>query len=130
MRKRKIKRQPVNDVIDTTIADGLQVRGDISSEGDIWINGYIEGNVSTTARVTLGENGTVDGNITGSSVRVSGTVNGNIVAEEALSYEDTARIYGQSHTPNLQVASGAIIVGKVVMPSDDLDDGSHTDDTE
>ncbi len=129
------RQQPVNDVLDTTIAYGLKLRGDISSEGDIWIDGEIEGNVTANSQVTVGNNGIVNGNISGHLVVVRGAVEGNISASESISYEDTAQMRGDSHTTSLQVAKGASIAGRVDMPEASLEgihesESSDTDDTE
>lgn len=129
------KQQSVNDVLDTTIAYGLEVRGDISSEGDIWIDGEIEGNVTASSRVIVGDNGFVNGNISGHVIVVRGSVEGDITASESLSYEDTAHMRGDSHTPSLQVANGASIAGKIAMPEANTErvnenESSDTDDTE
>lgn len=123
--RKNTKQQPVNDVLDTTIAAGLRVRGDISSEGDIWIDGEIEGNVTTNAQAVIGENGVVIGNISGHTVIVHGAVEGNITADGSLSYEDTAQVRGESRTPTLQVSNGASLSGEVIMPLEDDDEDSH-----
>lgn len=123
--KKGVKQQTVNDVLDTTIAAGLRVRGDISSEGDIWIDGEIEGNVTTNAQAVIGENGVVIGNISGHTVIVHGAVEGNIAADGSLSYEDTAQVRGESRTPSLQVSNGASLSGEVIMPLEDEEEDPH-----
>jgi cytoskeletal protein CcmA (bactofilin family) len=46
---------------------------------------------------------------------VSGTVNGNIIAEAKVVLHKTARINGDIQTPSIVVEEGAMITGKINM---------------
>ncbi len=45
------------------IAAGTTLKGDITSSGDIRIDGTLQGNIHCTAKVVIGANGTVEGDI-------------------------------------------------------------------
>lgn len=109
------------DIEETTIAQGMNVRGDVNCENDIWINGEIEGNVTTQGYLTLGQDARIQGNITGHHLRIGGNVDGNVTAKDSLICEATAFIKGDINTPDLAAESGAVLNGNVTMPTDEKD---------
>lgn len=48
----------------TTIALGTMVKGTITVEGDLRLDGIIEGNVSCRGKVVIGPQGRIKGNVT------------------------------------------------------------------
>ena len=48
----------------TTIALGTMVKGAITVEGDLRLDGIIEGNVSCKGKVVIGPQGRIKGNVT------------------------------------------------------------------
>lgn len=107
------------DTSETTISRDIHVKGDISSDNDMWIDGHVEGNVTTQGIATLGQNARVDGDVTARNIRVNGHVHGNLAAQESLVCETAAVIHGDIATPDLSVESGAFIKGAVLMPSEE-----------
>ena len=45
------------------IGVGTEIKGDVSSNGDIRIDGILQGNLKTKGKVVIGETGTVKGEI-------------------------------------------------------------------
>ncbi|MEX0749133.1 MAG: polymer-forming cytoskeletal protein [Candidatus Saccharimonadales bacterium] len=107
---------PAN-LADTVIAHDLRIKGDLTSDNDIWIDGQVEGNVTTHGNLSIGANGTITGDLIAHQVRVAGTVIGNIQAEGTLSCGDTAQITGSLQAGDLAVSSGAVIRGEVNVTS-------------
>ena len=68
----------------TLISAGTTLKGDISSNGDLRIDGTVLGNVKTSAKIVIGSTGVVEGDIAGNQADVTGKVNGNIRATELL----------------------------------------------
>ena len=75
---------PVQPSGASIIAAGTTVKGDISSTGDIRIDGTLQGNVQSTAKVVIGANGVVDGDISGQQADIMGKINGTIKVKELL----------------------------------------------
>jgi len=46
------------------LVEGTKIIGDIISESNIRIDGEVEGNITTSAKVVIGENGSLKGNLT------------------------------------------------------------------
>ncbi len=93
------------------IATGTDINGNIMTSGDLRIDGRIAGDVSCTAKLIIGENGIVVGNIHCKSGEVSGTVEGRIIAVENLQLNQTATVKGDIESVHFIVESGATITG-------------------
>jgi len=98
-----------------TIGAGTSVDGNISSRGDLRIDGTINGNLASTARVVIGVKATVVGNIVAANAIIEGKVSGNVEVEAVLSLKGTAIIEGDILMQKLVVENGAIFNGKSQM---------------
>jgi len=79
------------------------------------INGRFEGVLNTKGNLMIGERASVSADITGESIIVAGTVNGNINAAKDLKLIAPARVAGDITTPVLSVAEGAAFDGSCKM---------------
>ena len=107
------------------------VNGDISGEGCVSIYGYVSGNVSGKSvnisakelnanitakdKVTIDKDTTINGNITGGTITINGTVNGNLTATNDLMIMACSIITGDIEAPSMEVNRGAVINGKVTF---------------
>lgn len=98
-----------------TIGTGTTVKGDISSNGDLRIDGDIEGNLVSTARVVIGAKSNVVGNIHAANAIIEGKITGNVEVSEVLSLKSTALIEGDIMMKKLVVETGASFNGKSSM---------------
>ena len=64
----------------TLVGAGTTLKGDINSNSDLRIDGTIIGNIHSTAKVVIGANGVVEGNISGNQADIIGKVSGNFSA--------------------------------------------------
>lgn len=94
------------------IASGTEITGDVTTAGDLRIDGHIIGNVSCTAKLVIGDGGDVLGNINCCSGEICGTVRGQIAAKELLQVNQSASIQGDIEAMRLIVEDGASINGK------------------
>lgn len=94
------------------IAAGTEVSGDITTAGDLRIDGRIMGNVSCTAKLVIGDGGDITGNINCCSGEISGTVQGQIIAKEFLQLNQSALIKGDIEAMRFIVEDGASINGR------------------
>jgi len=88
----------------------LVVRGDITAETDLHIDGRVEGDV-TCAALVLGESGRLEGALRARSARLAGSVHGAIDVAD-LVIEKTARISGDVAYDTLTVEQGAQVDGR------------------
>jgi cytoskeletal protein CcmA (bactofilin family) len=86
------------------------ITGDIKTDGEVQIDGRLEGNVSA-AIVTVGEQGAVNGVIKADRVHVRGKVTGKVNAL-AVELSETANVQADLIQDDLSIANGAYFDGK------------------
>ncbi len=94
---------------------GTTINGDVSTEGDIRIDGKVTGNVTSKAKVVLGATGVVEGDIICQNAYIDGRVNGTIEVSELLLLSKTSHINGDIKIKKLVVEEGAKFNGKCSM---------------
>ncbi|MBX6381258.1 cytoskeletal protein CcmA (bactofilin family) [Thermoflavifilum aggregans] len=97
------------------IASGTLIRGHITSAGDIRIDGKLDGTLSTDARVVVGKEGEIHGDIVCKSADIMGKVKGTIRVEDLLSLKETAVVEGDIYTHRLEMAPSAVFNGQCKM---------------
>lgn len=94
---------------------GTIIKGDLSSEGDLRIDGKIEGDVASKSKIAMGAVASITGNVNARSADISGRIDGNVVVNETLFLRSSARINGNVSTSKLVVESGAEFNGNCQM---------------
>jgi cytoskeletal protein CcmA (bactofilin family) len=97
------------------IAAGTTLKGDITSNGDIRIDGTLQGNIHCTAKVVIGANGTVEGDISGQQADIMGKVNGTIKVKELLQLKGGSQVNGNLYATKLQIEPSASFNGQCHM---------------
>ena len=106
------------DTIDTLIGKKTSFKGDIEFSGGLRVDGQISGSITarddTTSTLVLSESSEVEGNVSVPHVIVNGTVNGNIRSAGRVELQTKARITGDVHYKEVEMALGATINGSLV----------------
>ena len=97
------------------IGNGTSIIGNIVSNGDIRIDGSLEGNVETKAKLVLGETGKIKGEIICATSEISGLIEGKISVEDILALKSTAQIIGDIQTTKISIEPGAVFTGTCNM---------------
>lgn len=108
-------REPGAHEPETVIAASVKLEGDFQSQGNVLIEGVVEGSLKTERDLRVGERARIAADVHAANATVAGEVRGNIVVAERLELEPTARVHGDVRTKVLVVASGATINGKLAM---------------
>jgi len=95
----------------SVIAAGTVIEGSVSVPSDLRIDGTILGNITSDAKVMMGEQGKIKGNVTTRSSGIKGEFEGELKVSEKLHIHSSARIEGTIHTKTLIVENGAQIIG-------------------
>lgn len=99
------------------IGAGTLIKGNLESNGDIRIDGTLQGNLITKGKLVLGPTGKTEGEVQCKNCEVSGTVDGKIIVDELLSLKNSAKIYGDIITSKLAIEPGAVFTGTCNMGS-------------
>jgi cytoskeletal protein CcmA (bactofilin family) len=99
----------------TLISSGTSLKGDISSNGDLRIDGTIIGNITSSAKIIIGASGVVEGDINGNQADIVGKVSGNVRAKELLQLRGESVVTGNLYAGKLQVEPSATFNGQCFM---------------
>ncbi len=102
----------VSGRVPSIISPDLKIVGDLKCTGDIQIDGAIEGLVKG-GLIIIGEGATVDGSIVAETVRIFGTVNGQIRAK-TVHLDKTGKVIGDIAHEILTIEAGAYFEGQVL----------------
>ena len=100
------------------ISPGTHIHGDISSEGDIRIDGTFEGRIYTQGRVVVGEKAVIKGDVMCGNADLWGRMEGDFFVKDTLSLKESSAIKGNLHTRRFQVDLGASFEGSCRMISE------------
>ncbi len=99
----------------TIIGAGTIISGDISSNGDIRIDGTLIGNLSSKAKVLVGQEGIVEGDINGLQADIMGKVTGMLKVKELLQLRGKCNVNGELFAGKLEVEPTATFNGSCHM---------------
>lgn len=94
---------------------GTQIVGDITSAGDVRIDGILNGNIKLNGRLVVGPNGKIEGNVICQNADISGEIKGTVEVVEMLALKATAKILGDMITGKLSIEPGAVFTGSCNM---------------
>ena len=113
------------DKINTIIGKGTFVKGSLRGKGLLRIDGEMEGHITNTGDVIIGESGQVTVELKARNITIAGCYEGTLEAEGRLELKNTATSKGTLKTKKLLVEEGAVISGSTEMKRDDQS-GSST----
>ena len=99
----------------TVIGSSIVVDGEITSEEPLTILGTVKGKVAAANAVIVDAGATVEADVEGQTVTVSGKLTGNVMARERLELRPESRMVGNAKAPRIVVADGATFKGNVDM---------------
>lgn len=100
---------------ETIIAQGVKLEGEFRSNGDVVIDGELNGLLETASSLHVGETAVIHAEVKAKNAVIAGVIVGNIQTDDGLQLLSTSNITGDIITGRLSVAEGAIINGHVSM---------------
>jgi cytoskeletal protein CcmA (bactofilin family) len=97
------------------LVEGTKIIGDIISETNIRIDGEVEGNITTSAKVLIGESGLLKGNLTCQEADIEGRIEGKLMVDGLLILREQSNIQGDIYTNKLHIEEGAVFLGACKM---------------
>ena len=99
----------------TIIGAGTTINGDMVSNGDIRIDGVLKGNLTAKAKILIGPDGSVEGDIEGLQADVLGKVVGKIKVKDLLHLRGKATLHGDIYAGKLQIEPTVTFNGQCHM---------------
>lgn len=87
----------------TTIAQGTNVKGAVTVEGNLRLDGVVDGNISCKGKVVVGPQGKVEGNISCDAVVLHGILRGDIHVAEGVVMKSGCIMNGDVYTCKLEI---------------------------
>ena len=106
----------------SVIDSQLLVRGDITTEGTLRIDGRMEGSVRGADTVVVGASGVIVGDVEAREVIVAGTIHGSVSASERIEVQASARVHGDVSAPALALQEGGVVHGHLCIEADTVRD--------
>jgi cytoskeletal protein CcmA (bactofilin family) len=96
------------------IGASLEIKGRITADEDLQIDGKVEGPVSVRGhRLTVGRSGQVNAEVSARELVVFGKVTGNINANDRVEIKKDGAVIGDIQTTRISIEDGAIFKGRI-----------------
>lgn len=112
----------LDDVV-SVIGPGMEVIGDVKSDGTIRVEGRVEGSIKAGKSVVVGRDGTVDGDIETQDVVVAGRISGTVVGESRVELKDSCHVEGDIRSRRIKLDEGGRVEGRLQMGVESGDSG-------
>lgn len=116
MAKSIIPETPISTV--NLIAAGATIKGEITTDGDIRIDGTIIGTVNSKGKLIIGKTGRIEGEVNCRNADFSGEIKAKVNVSELLSLKSTCKLIGDIVANKLAVEPGAVFSGSCSMTPD------------
>ncbi len=98
-----------------TIASKTVIKGEITGDEDVIVEGNVEGQIRITRDLRVGANGVVKATVEAQSIIVSGELVGDCQASVRVEIQATGRLTGNIRAPKIVIAEGAMFRGNSDM---------------
>jgi len=95
------------------LGKSVRVRGRVKGDGDLRIEGSVEGDITVSGALELAEGAQVSGAVNGGSVTISGALQGDAIASGAVAVTAGASMRGDVHAAEFSLDEGASFEGRV-----------------
>ncbi len=97
------------------IGPRIAIRGNVSGEEDLVIEGRVEGSIALTGHLTIAAGGVVEADLEVDSVDVHGQLEGDVIAATTITLHEGCRVVGNLRAPRVVITDGAHFKGGVEM---------------
>jgi len=100
---------------ETIIGPSIKVKGNFHGQGNIIIEGEVEGSVKTENNLLIGDKAKITANIESKEAKIGGKIIGNIKVKGYLEITSSAKITGEIEAGLLSIEKGAMVNGRCTM---------------
>ena len=117
----KDKKSPDVNSAPTYIGRGMRIEGKIWGMRPIWIDGEVHGTIDSVSEVIIGEFAKVDATIRAASIKVNGSVEGELFASNSIEIMSKGRVSGNitNLAGSLVIQTGGIFEGKCLTATEE-----------
>ena len=89
--------------IETIIGASVKVEGDFKSDGDVLVQGIVNGSLKTKGNLKVEEGAKIKANVEAANASVWGEIAGNVTVKDSLQLGESAKIAGDIITKILSI---------------------------
>ena len=117
----KDKKSPVVNSAPTYIGRGMRIEGKIYGMRPIWIDGEVHGTIDSVSEVIIGEFAKVDATIRAATIKVNGSVEGELFASNSIEIMAKGRVSGNitNLAGSLVIQTGGIFEGQCLTATEE-----------
>jgi cytoskeletal protein CcmA (bactofilin family) len=97
------------------IGRSTRVRGRVSGDGDLLVEGSIEGDIDVRGDLTISEGGRATSTVKAEAVTLRGELEGDVRASGVVRIEGSARVRGDMQGESVSLEEGAEFIGRLDM---------------
>jgi cytoskeletal protein CcmA (bactofilin family) len=101
-----------------TVLSDMEITGSLTFKGNLRFEGKLSDGSITGENLFVGKTANIEGNIKVKSLRMEGTVNGNIKVKEKCDFAASAVLTGDIKASSFVMAEGATYVGQMQIGPD------------
>lgn len=113
----------------SVIQQGVAMKGTLTADGPLYIDGHIEGDLMTTEDVVIGPNGRLKGTLRAGSLRLAGVFQGDAYVKGRVHLSHTAQLIGTLQYGALAMEEGAALEGTVRRMLEEKENDRSTAET-
>jgi cytoskeletal protein CcmA (bactofilin family) len=102
----------------TFLGKDVVFKGILTLEGNVRVDGQLEGELHSSGTLTVGEHAVIRGNIMAGTLITSGKIKGNVTASEKIKILKPGILIGDIRTPAISIEAGAHFHGLSDMGAD------------
>jgi cytoskeletal protein CcmA (bactofilin family) len=95
------------------LGKGLQVRGRVRGDGDLHVDAQIDGDVSVSGALELGEDGSLSGSLSAASALIRGSLDGEVDVSGHLVISASGSVRGDVRAAELTLDEGGSFEGSI-----------------
>ncbi|MDD5348864.1 MAG: polymer-forming cytoskeletal protein [Chthoniobacteraceae bacterium] len=95
-----------------SLGPDVEIKGSVKFQSDLFIDGKIDGEITSPATLTVGEHADIRGEIRTKSVSVQGNVQANITVEDRCELKAGSKLTGDLKSARLVIEDGATFIGR------------------
>ncbi len=105
--------------VETIIGPSVKVKGNFNGQGNIIVEGELEGSLKTKGNIFIGNKAKITASIEAKEAKIGGQVNGNLKIKGYLEIMAAAKITGDIECAEISIERDAIFNGKCTMAPED-----------
>jgi cytoskeletal protein CcmA (bactofilin family) len=101
------------ELVESTLGRGARVRGRIHGDGDLRVEGHVEGDVTVSGTLVIEEGGAIHGDVGAGALEIGGALTGDVASHGAVAIRATAHVEGNLGAGEVTLDEGATFHGRI-----------------